>query len=274
MLTDTFALPETTPAVSVKTINIAGVLVYLCGVAELTPAQAQDVTVVFHSHGRTRSHKNALAVAFQAFSEIKDRKKGLVFVTMDNRNHGARAIDELSIQTWNKGNVHHGQDMMSMVDGIAADYKLVMNHLQAYVGSEFIITEFIATGTSLGGHVTWNLLAQDKRIQRGVIFVGCPNMTALLLDRVGEQKDTILWNKYLEQVCLDRDAEIAGITGKEIVILNGAEDTLVSDKFTKGWVEKYGKNNKVLYKVQEGRGHGLSFGMVEDFVKWLAEVVN
>lgn len=75
-------------------INIAGVLIYLYGVDELHPKKAQDTTVLFHVHGRTRDYHDGEDIAHQVLFETRrlNPLKGLVVATMDNRNHGTRAV--------------------------------------------------------------------------------------------------------------------------------------------------------------------------------------
>jgi hypothetical protein len=90
-----FVLEDNTPRSSKTTINIAGFHVHLYGVDDLTPEQAKDTTVVFHVHGRTRTYMDAEDVAHQVLSQLRQRpemKKGVVFATFDNRNHGVRAV--------------------------------------------------------------------------------------------------------------------------------------------------------------------------------------
>ena len=68
--------------------------------------------------------------------------------------------------------------------------KTVMKFLEAYVDGVFIPTEFIATGVSLGGHVAWNLLAEDPSITNAVIIVGSPNLTDMMLERLAAFNST------------------------------------------------------------------------------------
>ncbi|KAK9483391.1 Alpha/Beta hydrolase protein [Lipomyces starkeyi] len=278
-----FSLPDDTPRSSETTVNIAGILVHLYGVKELTPEQAKTTTVLFHAHGRTRSYKDAEAVAHQLLYSLgkKGHTNGLVVATFDNRNHGIRKVDDLSIHSWTDGNAKHGQDMLSMVDGIAIDIQTVMTYLESYVGDLFTPTHFIASGVSLGGHVTWNLLASDSRIQIAIPIVGCPDMTCLVIDRLGKYtsveqipEGTKEWPKSLEQLYASRDESITAINGKKILVLNGALDTLVPDKFTKSWIEKYAANNDVKYVVLEENGHYLSWPMIDEITEWLAPFLN
>lgn len=93
--TDRFVLQDNIPRSSRTTINIAGFTVYLYGVDELTAEQAKDTMVLFHIHGRTRTYKDAEAVAHQVLHDLRQRgkaKRGLVIASFDNRNHGERAV--------------------------------------------------------------------------------------------------------------------------------------------------------------------------------------
>ncbi|OJJ50358.1 hypothetical protein ASPZODRAFT_164322 [Penicilliopsis zonata CBS 506.65] len=281
-----FRLLEDTPRASKTTINIAGFHVYLYGVDELTPQQRKDTTVLFHVHGRTRSYKDSEAVAHQLLHDVRERRSpatmgGLVVATFDNRNHGARAIDTLSSQDWKASNPRHAQDMLSTIDGIVSDAQIVIKYLAAYVDGLFTPARFIASGVSLGGHVSWNLLAQEPRITDAVIVIGSPNLTDMMLDRLGGYKspsevptDTKEWPKAIEKLYLDRDASLERISGKNILILNGAVDPLVPSRFTHAWMDKYAGNNKVTFIEQEETGHNLTYQMMDHTVNWLLQVLN
>ncbi|KAK9237452.1 Alpha/Beta hydrolase protein [Lipomyces kononenkoae] len=280
---EAFTLSDDTPRSSETTVNIAGILVHLYGVNELTPDQAKDTTVLFHVHGRTRSYKDSEQFAHQLLHTLgkNGHARGLVIATFDNRNHGIRKIDDLAIHAWDNGNAKHAQDMLSMIDGIAIDLQTVMTYLESYVGDMFTPTRYIAAGVSLGGHVVWNLLAEDARIQIGIPIVGCPDLTSLLIDRLGHYasvnqipEGTKEWPKSIEKLYASRDAKITTINGKQMLVLNGAVDRLVPDKFTKPWIEKYAANNDVKYIVQAGTGHCLSWQMMDEISEWLVPLLN
>jgi hypothetical protein len=87
-------LPESTTKSSKRAINIAGFHVYLYGVDELSPHQAEDTMVLFHAHGRTRSYADAELFAHQLLFQLKQTgslTRGFVVATFDSRNHGERA---------------------------------------------------------------------------------------------------------------------------------------------------------------------------------------
>ncbi|KAK9477071.1 Alpha/Beta hydrolase protein [Lipomyces japonicus] len=275
-----FVLPESTPQLSETTVNIAGILVYIYGLDELSPEQKKDVVVWFHAHGRTRSHIDGAQIGYQVIHGIRQKygetKKGLILVTIDSRNHGTRHVDDVSIKAWNSGNKHHAQDMLSMVDGTALDYSTIIKYLHSYTGNLFTAKKFIPSGVSLGGHVAWNLIARHPEIDAGIPIVGTPDLTGLLIDRLGKYKTvedvpagTEEWPKSIEKLIAERDALIATIKNKNLLVLNGADDTLVPDDFTKPWIEKYGANNDTEYYEFENVGHYLSWGginKIEDFL--------
>ncbi|PCH00950.1 Hypothetical protein PENO1_045630 [Penicillium occitanis (nom. inval.)] len=171
--------------------------------------------------------------------------------------------------------------MLSMMDGIVADMQTVMKFLESYVDGLFVPTAYIATGLSLGGHVTWDILAEDPRIQIAIIIVGSPNLTDMLVDRLSQYKsvsdvpeDTDLWPKSIEKLYLARDEKVKRIAGKKILILNGAVDDLVPNKFTIPWMESSSENNDVTFVAQEEQGHALSYEMMQRIVDWLPQWLN
>ncbi|KAK9452488.1 Alpha/Beta hydrolase protein [Dipodascopsis uninucleata] len=284
--TDAFTLPEDTPKSSITTVNIAGILVYIYGLEELTEEQKKDVVVFFHIHGRTRTYKSSEEAILQILADVRKAtsrsgtKKGFIGVTFDNRNHGARAIDTISIASWHGGNENHGQDMMSMIDGIALDIQTVMKYIECYL-KVIKPTKFIVTGVSLGGHVTWNLLSTDPQVSEAIIVIGSPDLSSMMADRLGGYKsleeipeNTPRWPASLSPIYRSRDELITHITGKKILILNGEIDTLVPDKFTRPFVEKYGSNNEIEYICQPNVGHIFSWEMINKMVEWFIPFLN
>jgi pimeloyl-ACP methyl ester carboxylesterase len=155
-----------------------------------------------------------------------------------------------------------------------------MTFLESYFESRFTPKEFIVTGLSLGGHVAWDSLARIPLIKSAVIIVGCPNLTPMLLERLGGYRSadevpsgTKEWPKSLEKLYVARDKSLESISGKRILILNGAIDELVPSKFTVPWVEKFGANNEVEFLEGANTGHWLSWEMTEKMVEWIVKTV-
>lgn len=150
-----------------------------------------------------------------------------------------------------------------------------MRYLKLYVEDRFNPTEFVMSGHSLGGHTAWNILADEKRIKTAIISVGSPNMTDLLLERLGKRDgpDPIRWPESIAQMYRDRDQRVSQIEGKQILLLNGALDTLVPSKFSVPWVEKYGPKNDVSLNVFEDTGHWFSLEMMDKVVEWVLQKI-
>ena len=155
---------------------------------------------------------------------------------------------------------------------------MVQKYLESYVDGQFVPTEFIVTGLSLGGHATWNILAEDPRITKAVIIVGSPNLTSLLLERLGGYNSvpegTREWPHALEKLYQARDDGVSRISGKTILILNGLHDTLVPSRFTHLWMEKHAANNDVRFIEQGENGQWLSYEMMDKMIDWLLPILD
>ena len=166
----------------------------------------------------------------------------------------------------------------NFVDGIVVDIKTVTRYLESYVDGIFVPTQFIAAGVSLGGHAIWSLLAEEPRIATAIIIIGSPNLTDMLLERLrqhtnSDSQGTREWPRSIEKLYQARDERVGQITGKKILILNGAVDNLVPSKFTRPWVEKYATKNDVAFLEIEENGHWLSSNMVDTISDWIRHLL-
>jgi len=162
-----------------------------------------------------------------------------------------------------------------IADGIAQDIQMVMRYLRLYVEDRFNPTEFVISGHSLGGHTSWNILADEPKIKAAIISVGCPNMHDLMVDRLGGKDvvDPIRWPGSISEYYSERDQRVSRIEGKQILILNGALDKLVPSRFSAPWVEKYGWKNDVSFNVFENSGHWFSLEMMDKVIEWVVEKI-
>jgi hypothetical protein len=110
---------------------------------------------------------------------------GVIAVSFDQRNHGTRLVDKLANEAWRSGNDRHAQDMFSCFAGTAEDASLLLNYLPAYAfpKGDVAIVKNIALGVSLGAHAVWHLIMRDARFGAGIVVVGCPDYTRLMVDR-------------------------------------------------------------------------------------------
>jgi len=178
------------PLVSSVEYAIAGILTTVYGLEEL-PAGCQSVSCLWLHHGRLDSKKRMEPVASAFINDwngcrLPNCKVGLIAITIDQRNHGARKASPSSNQGWKEGNERHAQDMLSIVQGTVLDTSLLIDHLGSYIlegPNDPSIDQHLVMGVSLGGHVTWQSLFCDPRVTAGVVIIGCPDYMYLLSDR-------------------------------------------------------------------------------------------
>ncbi|KAI0394297.1 Alpha/Beta hydrolase protein [Xylariaceae sp. FL0594] len=187
------------PAVSKKTLLIAGLDVDVYGLSELSAA-ASAITCLWLHHPRGRRKEdmgyiaNEMVSAFNASSPTTSTR-GLIVVAFDQRNHGTRLRSEIRNDSWKKGNSTHAQDMFATVSGTVMDTIHLLDLLQAHLfsgpehkGEQRHIDSNLVLGVSLGGHCAWQLLFSEPRITAGVVVVGCPDYMNMMQDRARRSK--------------------------------------------------------------------------------------
>ncbi|KAK4104019.1 hypothetical protein N658DRAFT_419757 [Parathielavia hyrcaniae] len=206
-----------TPAISLRTVQMAGLLVDVYGLAELSTT-ASRVSCLWLHHPRTRSKADMADVAArfvaawnsQAASDApcpaqkggeggkekeKEKRRGLVALVYDQRNHGSRLVDDGANGSWREGNPMHAVDMFAVVQGMVADQRVLLDLMEAYLfhddaGSKRKVDQHVALGVSLGGHSVWQLMFADPRVTAGVVVIGCPDYMNLMTDRARLSKLT------------------------------------------------------------------------------------
>ena len=92
-----------------------------------SPCRLSELAVLWLLHPRLQTEKSMAPIAAQAIHHwaprLEERAKnpqsrgpvkGLIAVSFDQRNHGARMTDKLSNEAWRQGNPRHAQDMFSV----------------------------------------------------------------------------------------------------------------------------------------------------------------
>lgn len=179
------------PTVSRVEHIIAGIKTLTYGLAEL-PASCTEVAVVWLLHPRLQAQECMAPFAAQfihawnALPGQENRRKGLIAVSFDQRNHGTRLLDPVANEAWRSGNERHAQDMFSSFHGTAVDTSQLLDHIASYIfpdRDDPHITENIVLGISLGGHGAWHVIMQDPRFTTAVIIIGCPDYARIMTDR-------------------------------------------------------------------------------------------
>ncbi|KAL8649570.1 MAG: hypothetical protein Q9226_005523 [Calogaya cf. arnoldii] len=182
------SLSSPAPPVPKKTFAIAGIVVTVYGLEELSQS-TKRIACLWLLHPRLQNQEcmGPLAAACLDNWNHKDesQKLGLLAVTFDQRNHGTREVDPRSNEAWRSGNERHAQDMFSIYHGTSTDTSLLMTYLSSYIfpSSNREIVSNLVLGVSLGGHAAWHCLFHDPRVSAAIIVIGCPDYISLMSDR-------------------------------------------------------------------------------------------
>ncbi|KAG2139331.1 Alpha/Beta hydrolase protein [Suillus clintonianus] len=216
----------------------------------------------------------------------------------DHRNHGTRLVNIERNFSWNpdpaKNNDQHAVDMYTIQTGSAQDVSFLIDHLPSflYPSSQRTIVEWGMGGVSLGGHATWIALSREPRLKIGIPIIGCPDYTKLISQRALSSgvpfKPPYYPDSLKEYVGAHDPAQLPyratdasnPFLGRKILVLSGANDTLVPWVATKEFVQglEVGKEGIKRFVLQEGAGHECTPAMQREagsFVReWLSDWSN
>ncbi len=174
--------------------------------------------------------------------------------------------------------------------GTARDISLLIDYLPMYLfpADERTIAQYMVTGVSLGGHSTWLALRDDTRLRVGIPIIGCPDYKALLSARVdgfkagnnGGAKEPVvpksLWRLVdaVDPIASDytgNDPSTNPFIGKKILVLTGANDTLVPPAYTRPFVDalQVGPDGALEMVDQPGAGHEVTDEMIRRTGEWI-----
>ncbi|KAG1764184.1 Alpha/Beta hydrolase protein [Suillus placidus] len=247
------------------------------------------IHALFFLHGRTESaqYKYVVDIVKVIFDESygslggEERKKDLIVVAFDHRNHGKRLVDQQRNLAWGedpaKKNDQHAIDMYTIQTGSAQDVSFLIDHLSSflYPSGERTIVEWGMAGVSLGGHSTWIALSREPRLSLGIPIIGCPDYTKLISQRAASSRipfsPPYFPTSFKTYIKTHDPAQLAyrakdasnPFLGKRVLVLSGKEDKLVpwvaSAEFVEGLEVGEGGVKRVV--VEEGAGHECTSGM-------------
>lgn len=186
-----------------------------------------------------------------------------------------------------------------MISGSAQDFKLVVDYLPCYL-PQFSRFYNIMAGVSLGGHTAWRIasLAAPGQFHAYAMIVGSPNLTPLLLSRLGidhsgtedilnyDDLELIMtpeqrhrWPRPLAEMIYRDDCKVTDQfpTNVPLLLCNGVYDKLVPAKYTAAWLEERrrkqtpGDEQDITFYVQENTGHSCTKEMVAMLAGWLRD---
>ena len=165
-------------------------------------------------------------------------------------------------------------------------------------------------GVSLGGHTAWRLASlAPSQIDAFAIVVGCPNLTSLLLNRLGvdpaalnttidelykvsyDRLEKVMdaqqrrrWPRAVAELVSEGDRKVYEEYPAHVPVLicHGKQDELVPALFTASWVEKTlarktrgmppREEGLVEFFTQENTGHSCTKEMVARIAVWLGNL--
>ncbi|KAG0700566.1 Alpha/Beta hydrolase protein [Suillus ampliporus] len=285
---------------SKQTLVVGGLLVDV-----YSNPSATDPTIPIHAlfflHGRLGSAQipyfvNSIKTIFNVnygSANPSPRKKDLIVVAFDHRNHGSRLADQQRNFQWSKdpkeNNDQHAVDLYTIQTGSAHDVSFLIDHLPSflYPSCERTIVEWGMGGISIGGHSTWIALSREPRLKIGIPIIACPDYTKLMSQRAASSGVPFKPPYYPDSLKAYVDANDPiklpyrakdrsnPFLGRKILVLSGAEDQLVPWVTSAEFVENLEVGEEGIKQVflEEGVGHVPTPRMLHEaglFVKqWL-----
>ncbi|KAG1785877.1 Alpha/Beta hydrolase protein [Suillus plorans] len=271
-----------------QTLPIGGLLVDVYSHPTTTPSSTNPIHALFFLHGRFDNAQDqyivdTIKVIFDESygSGAGERKKDLIVIAFDHRNHGTRLVNQQRNFAWSKepaeNNDQHAVDMYTIQTGTAQDVSFLIDHIPSslYPSGERTIVEWGMGGVSLGGHSTWIALSREPRLTLGIPIIGCPDYMKLISRRAQSSNIPLsppyFPTSFMTYVERHDPAQLAYRTkdasnpffGKKVLVLSGKDDKLVpwvaSAEFVDGLEVGEGGVKKVV--VEEGAGHECTSGM-------------
>ncbi|EKM53986.1 uncharacterized protein PHACADRAFT_257525 [Phanerochaete carnosa HHB-10118-sp] len=267
--------------VSRRTVVVAGLPVHVFSGTSLSEITGK-VAILFFIHGREETAREYDGRAESIVKQVASKGKSstdLLVVTFDQRNHGERLVNRAANNRWGEGNDRHAIDMYAMYVGTVRDISYLIDFLPSYLfpGGEADIAEWAVGGMSLGGHATWFALRHEPRLGVGVPINGCPDYLHLMSRRAAASgvafEPPYVPASFLAYVRANDPAAphttpdaSNPFAGKKILVLAGAEDTLVPWESSEAFVKKLevgpdGVKKVILYP---GVGHKCTEEMVKE----------
>ncbi|WVQ70622.1 hypothetical protein IAR50_000142 [Cryptococcus sp. DSM 104548] len=284
------------PAVSETRSQVAGFEVAIYGLKE-AELDSKPVAVLVVAHEKESTQKTIKYFSQGILGEIgkmgeKEKLRNLIVVALDQEAQGDGAGSTTGQANFGR---HAQQLQVSYLfpflrtleltvaqrryrrrDPSHNDIKILIDSLPAALPG-LTIDEWIATGISLGGFVTWKLLHDDPRVRVGIPINGLPyEAISRRLCSDGSPPLPSDLRKALEPF-KDPTLGAQAYSGKKILTLHGKEDKIApfshgetNIKEIEQWAERDESKGGVLgIDVQESVGHTCTMQMVKKTAIWV-----
>ncbi|KAI9594117.1 Alpha/Beta hydrolase protein [Syncephalis fuscata] len=206
------------------------------------------IDVLIFIHGREQSKKVIIKAckALAAAGNISESTGSLLVLAFDLPNHGERLTSSFRNYSWAQGNIDHGLDMWGCISLALGEIKTIISLFPTALAKP--VRRWAVGGISLGGHITSLALAEDPRINMGIIAIGCGNLHKRLEGlaqhhQVPEQKMHDVLNQLAQKdatINIDRVIHAKHINGplsnRWIMVLHGTADDVVTYESNKPFI--------------------------------------
>ncbi|TXT09115.1 hypothetical protein VHUM_02589 [Vanrija humicola] len=273
---------------SKRTLDLVDLTVHVYGLDEIRNSQL-PISVIIASHGRCNSVKNMHYFAVGLCGELRRLARAgarakthdVLVVTLvrgraDHRNHGARLKHRTANLAFDQNPMHLLAPLTPPV-GAVQDHQFIIEFLPVYLfpNDERVVTQWMATGISLGGNTVWRLLAEEPRIRIGVPIIGLPpdSFVKYLSARAVSAGLKLAPPTFPASLrpWMEKKAKPGAYDGKKILTLHGAGDELVPYRYGQEDIRAVlaaAAEGEVEIWVQDGVGHICSPEMLGRTAQW------
>ncbi|KAI5788308.1 Alpha/Beta hydrolase protein [Geopyxis carbonaria] len=281
--------PSADSAAEPSTHTVAGLSLTLHGLSALPPTAPSTPTIFVHLlHGRLSSPAALAGFATRLLATLPASSGPVITVSHPARNHDTRLHSAVANSGF-RANPAHARDMFGLYSGTAADVRSTLDLLPCVLPWDAPAgVRHAVLGVSMGGHAAWLLALHEPRVTAVVAVIACCDYAALMdarAARAGVAWDTPALRKAIAQVdpamVVQREgwpAVARRVAGKQVLVLSGAEDTLVpygvSRVFVDALQDAAPREGGSVKSVEfGGTGHEFSEDMQAVAAEWIGGVV-
>ncbi|KAI9226173.1 MAG: Alpha/Beta hydrolase protein [Piptocephalis tieghemiana] len=267
-------VPLNVPPVSVKSLQVAGLLVSILGIEELPRDSRRPTTVLFLLHGRIGSSADMDPIGHRLIRESlknPDRSRDLLIVNLDLPNHGSRCVNPRRNNTLATGNKSHSEDMWLQIRQATRDVSFLIDTLPLIPDwpSGRVDLTWGTYGFSMGAHIGFICASLEPRISLFVSIHGTPNLA--ILGEIRAKDHGVSFSEQLFQDMVKHGAlgNMERLRQVDILSLHADNDNLVPWSISQSVLHDLNNTGRTSYKVYKGIGHCPTEEVLSDSFAWV-----
>ncbi|RKP12504.1 Alpha/Beta hydrolase protein [Piptocephalis cylindrospora] len=267
-------VPLKVDPVSIKHLQVAGLLVSIIGMEELQQDCKRPTTVLFLLHGRIGSSADMDPIGHRLIRESlkhPDRSRDLLIINLDLPNHGSRCVNPRRNNTLATGNQSHSEDMWLQIRQATRDVSFLIDTLPLIPDwpSGRVDLTWGTYGFSMGAHIGFICASLEPRISLFVSIHGTPNLAILGEIRAKEYKAYFSEQLFQDMVKHGALGNMDRLRQVDILSLHADNDTLVPWSISESVLHDLSTSGRTSYKVYSGIGHVPTEEVLSDSFDWV-----